>query len=108
MRRGDIIRAVGRGDFSNKPRPSLIVQADLFNEHHPSITVCPITSHVTGDALYRVPIAITLLNGLDRDSEIEVDRMQAIWLHRIRVVIGRSSDAVMKDVDRALRLRLDL
>lgn len=108
MRRGDIIRAVGRGDFSSKPRPSLIVQADLFNAHHPSLTVCPITSHVAGDALYRIPIARTAMNGLDRDSEIEIDRMQAIWLYRARGVIGHSSDMVMDAVDQALKLWLDL
>lgn len=108
MRRGDIVSTVGRGDFATKPRPALIVQADIFNDLHPAITVCPITSRATGDNLYRIPVAADALSGLVEDSEIEIDRMQAIWRQRIGRPIGRASDEVMFVVDQALRRWLEL
>lgn len=108
MKRGDIVSVAGKGDFSTKPRPALVVQSDLFNEHHPSVTVCPITSFVTGATLYRVPIRRDEENGLEEDSEIEIDRVQAIWRWRVRQRIGRASGFVALEVEHALRRWLDL
>ena len=108
MRRGEIVSTVGRGDFAGKPRPALVVQADMFNEHHPAVTVCPITSHATGDGLYRVPIDASDLTGLLDDSEIEIDRVQAIRRQRIGRRIGQASEATLELVDQALRRWLEL
>lgn len=108
MRRGDIVRTVGRGDFATKPRPALVVQADAFNEHHPAITVCPITSHLTGDIFYRVPVSADEISGLLDDSEIEIDRLQAIWRYRVREKIGAVPEEIMFSVDQALRRWLEL
>ena len=103
MRRGDVVSMVGKGDYSAKARPGLVVQANAFNDLHPAITVCPITSHVTGDGLFRVAIAPDAANGLRRESEIEIDRLQAVWRVRIQRTIGTASDDVMFAVDQALR-----
>jgi len=108
MKRGDIVSMIGRGDFSSKPRPGLIVQANAFNDFHPALTICPITSHITGDAFYRVAIAAEAESGLNRDSEVEVDRLQAIWRERIGQRIGAASNEVMFAVDQALRRWLAL
>lgn len=108
MKRGQIVTSVGRGDFSRKPRPSLVIQAEAFNMHHPAITVCPITSFETGDILYRVPIPRSDENGLLADSEIEIDLIQAIRRERIGSVIGTASDEIMFTVDQALRRWLAL
>ncbi|KQN26098.1 hypothetical protein ASE86_08040 [Sphingomonas sp. Leaf33] len=108
MRRGDIVAALGRGDFSNKPRPSLIVQAEPFNAHHPAITVCPITSEISGDSFYRVPVTAGDDTNLLMDSEIEIDLVQAIRRERLGRRIGVASDDVMFLVDQALRRWLAL
>ena len=42
MKRGDVITVALQGDFG-KPRPALVIQSDLFQDH-PSITLLPITS----------------------------------------------------------------
>ena len=106
--RGEIYAIAGAGDFSGKPRPGLIVQADLFNEFHPSITVCPLSSHLTNDGLYRIPILRDEINALKSDSEIEVDKVQSVWRQRVGRPIGRASDEVMAAVDVALRRWFDL
>lgn len=84
------------------------MQSDLFNPAHPSVTVCPISSTLTADRLYRIEIARTDENGLKLDCEIEVDKVQAIWLSRLGRRIGRASDPILFTVDEALRRWLDL
>ena len=108
MKRGDIVSTIGRGDFSKKPRPSLIVQADAFNAHHPAFTVCPITSEITGDSLYRIPISVDDETNLLADSEIEIDLVQAIRRDRVGGQIGKASNETMILVDQALRRWLAL
>lgn len=108
MRRGEIYVAAGKGDFSGKPRPSLIVQSDLFNDHHPSISVCPITSEMSGDFLQRVPISADQQTGLLADSEIQIDKMQVIKVARFGRFVGTAPDEVMTLVEDALRRWLDL
>ena len=108
MKRGDIVATVGRGDFSTKPRPSLVVQADAFNAFHPAITVCPITSDITGNHLYRVPIAADSATSLSTDGQVEIDLVQAIWRDRVGRHIGTASANTMILVDQALRRWLAL
>ena len=108
MNRGDIVSTIGKGDFSKKPRPSLIVQADAFNAHHPALTVCPITSEISGDSLYRIPVSATDQTNLLGDSEIEIDLVQAIRRERVGGLIGKASDDTMILVDQALRRWLAL
>jgi mRNA interferase MazF len=108
VRRGDIFSVAGSGGFAGKPRPALVVQTDLFNPNHPSITFCPISSHLTDDYLYRIPIFRDDQNGLKLDSEIEVDKVQAVWLKRIGRHIGIASGGVMSSVDDALKRWFDI
>jgi len=108
MKRGQIVSTVGCGDFSRKPRPSLVIQAELFNAFHPAITICPITSFESGDSFYRVPVPRSDENGLLADSEVEIDLIQAIRRERLGDVIGMASDEIMFSVDQALRRWLAL
>ena len=48
LKRGDFVVVALPGDYG-KPRPALIVQADLFNETHASVTVVP----VSGDPMWQ-------------------------------------------------------
>lgn len=48
MRRGDFVTVAIQSDYGKqgdygKPRPALVIQAELFNEHA-SVTVPPVTS----------------------------------------------------------------
>lgn len=108
MRRGDIYATVGKGDFSGKPRPSLIVQSNAFNPHHGAITVCPIASTRSNSTLFRVAIGADDETNLIADSEVEVDLIQAIRRERFGRRIGTASDDTMVLVDEALRRWLDL
>ncbi len=108
MKRGEIYTFVGKGDFSSKPRPGLIVQSDLFNDYHPSVSVCPITSSLTGDHLFRILIHRAEGNGLEADSEIEIDKLQSVRMTKVGQFVGALSGEELDIVDEALRLWLDL
>lgn len=106
--RGAIVLAAGPGDYSGKPRPFLVVQSDTFNPAHGSVTLCPLTSIPRGWSLFRVPVAVDLHNGLDKDSEVQVDKVQTLRRERIVRVVGHAAEATMELVDQGLRRWLDL
>lgn len=82
-----------------------MVQSDRFAEH-PPVTLLPITSHVVEAPLLR--IAIGTVSGLERPSQIQIDKPQTPRRERIGAVIGRADDATMVAVNRALTVFLGL
>lgn len=104
MRRGDVVTVSLPGDYG-KPRPALIIQADLFREH-PSVTVLPITSHIVEAPLLRIAIGPEC--GLDRQSQIQIDKAQTPRRERIGTIIGHADDATLHSVNRALTVFLGL
>lgn len=102
MRRGDLVLAAAKGDYG-QVRPCLVVQSDLLNPTHDSVAVCLVESGLlTGGSSFRIPVAPSLGNGLDRPSEVMIDKIAAIKVGRMRRTIGRLDDATMEAVDRAL------
>ena len=63
MTRGDLMTVVSSGDYG-KPRPALIVQADLY-AGHPSPTVLPLTSELHD----MPPIRVTVDPGGDDPAQ---------------------------------------
>ena len=104
MMRGDLVVVSLAGDYG-KPRPALVVQSDQFTEH-PSVTVLPITSHLVDSPLLRIDIGPG--NGLERPSQIQIDKPQTPRRERIGAVIGQAGDATMVAVNRALMVFLGL
>jgi len=104
VRRGDFVKVVTPGSYG-KPRPAVIVQSDLFNQH-PSISVLPLSSELRNAPLFRVRIEPTAMNGLDKTSEVMVDKIQTISIEKIGGEIGRASDEEMLAINRALAIFL--
>ena len=105
--RGDVVIAVVTGDYG-KPRPVVVVQSDLFNPTHPSIVVCPITSHFVESPLFRLTVSPDPSNGLRTESQIMIDKLTALRADRIRKRIGTLRPSELRDLDRALRVWLAL
>ena len=83
--------ASAAGDYG-KPRPALVVQSDLFNETHASVTVCPITSTLVDAPLFRVSVRPARTNGLPKPSQVMVDKVQTLRRERIaRRVVARTT-----------------
>ena len=104
MKRGDVITVALQGDFG-KPRPALVIQSDLFQDH-PSITLLPITSEQVDTPLFRRNLPANTRNGLRKDSQIMVDKSQTVSRARLGPVLGHLSREEMQYVDRALAVYL--
>ena len=101
MRRGDIVTVAFQGDFG-KPRPALIIQSDVFNETHATVTVLLMSSEIVDVPLFRITVVSTPENRLEKISQIQVDKIMTIRRDRIGAVIGRVDDETLVGVNRAL------
>ena len=108
MTRGAVVIVAARGPYTGKPRPALVVQADLFNPTHASITVCPITSDCVDAPLFRVTLAPGERTGLAAASQVMVDKVVSLPRAAIVREIGRCDADSLALVDDALRVWLDL
>ena len=108
MKRGALVLARAKGDYSGKPRPGVIVQSDLFNPTHQSITICPVTSQLVAAPLFRVPLTPTVSNGLKKPSQVMVDKVFSIRRKNIGTEIGALDRETMLQIDHALRSWLQL
>ncbi|HAL37428.1 MAG TPA: growth inhibitor PemK [Polaromonas sp.] len=104
MRRGDLVTIALQGDYG-KPRPALIIQSDLFSEH-PSVTVLPVTGELRAAPLFRIQIEPNETNGLQKPSDVMVDKAQSIPRERIGGVFGHVSEEEMLAVSRSLAVFL--
>ena len=105
--RGQIVLCVIAGDYG-KPRPALVIQSDLFNEAHPSITLLPITSQLIDTPLFRIPVKANKASGLNQNSQIMVDKITAVRRDRIRECIGKISPTILSKVEESLQRFLGL
>jgi mRNA interferase MazF len=101
--RGDVVVVAARGTYSGKPRPALVVQSDLFNETHSSVTVCPITSDCIDAPLFRISVPPGTRTGLRVSSQIMVDKVLSVPRASIAKTIGRCETTELATVDDALR-----
>lgn len=100
MRRGDLVTVAAPGDYG-KPRPALVIQSDLFDDV-PSVTLCLVTSTLRETPLFRITVDPSPENGLQRISQIQVDKVTTVARERVGGVIGRLDDAAMLKVNRSL------
>jgi mRNA interferase MazF len=107
MKRGDLVILTLAGDFG-KPRPALVVQSDLFNQEHPTITVAPLTSTIGDRPLFRLTVEPGPGNGLRVLSQIMIDKMNTIRRAKIGRVIGHLDEVTMQRVNRAAAMWLGL
>lgn len=97
-----------RGAYAGKPRPALLVQSDLFNPTHQSVTICPITSDCVDAPLFRISLPPGERTGLRVASQIMVDKIISVPRSAIGAEIGRCNDDELEAADDALRRWLGL
>jgi mRNA interferase MazF len=115
MRRGDIYSVdldPARGSEANKRRPAVIVSNDAANATarrlgRGVITVVPVTSNIERVYPFQVllPAAET---GLDRASKAKAEQVRSIAVERLDIRVGVVPNAIVLDIDEALRLHLGL
>lgn len=108
MTRGDIVVVTARGAYTGKPRPALVVQSDMFNDTHASVTICPITSDIIDAPLFRIALPPGPRTGLERPSQVMTDKIVSVPRTAVSRTIGRCDAGELESVGDAVRRWLDL
>lgn len=103
MKRGTIVVVAARGAHTGKPRPAVVVQSDLFNPTHSSITVCPVTSDCVDAPLFRLPLPPGPRTGLKAVSQVMIDKVVSVPRTSIGAEIGECTSAEIDALDQGLR-----
>ena len=104
--RGDFVTIAMQGDFG-KPRPALVVQANQFSEHN-SVTVLPVTSTLVPAPLLRVTLQPSAENGLQRPSQVMVDKAMTVKRDKLSPAFGRIDADALVEVERCLAVFLGI
>ncbi len=107
MKRGDVVLAAFSGDYG-KPRPAVVVQTDLANPTHASVVLCPLTSTLRDAPLFRLDVTPGPGTGLEKSSQIMVDKIGTLRRDRVGRVVGRLDDADLVRLNRSLAFWLGL
>ncbi|MDI9348727.1 MAG: type II toxin-antitoxin system PemK/MazF family toxin [Candidatus Symbiobacter sp.] len=107
MKRGEIWTVSGSGEYTNKPRPSVILQAVDFSVTE-SVVVSVLTSDLTIMTPHRVRINPDNQNGLQSPSLVMVDKIRAVKKSRFGKKIGDMSPSDLAEVNKILALLLGM
>lgn len=105
-RRGDFVTIAMQGDFG-KPRPALIVQSDQFSEHA-SVTVLLVSSALVDAPLLRVTVQPNPENGLQKPSQVMVDKAMTVKKDKLGEVFGQLNADGMLEIERRLAVFLGI
>jgi mRNA interferase MazF len=115
MRRGEIVSInfdPARGSEANKIRPAVIVSNDAANATATRlgrgvITVVPVTSNIT--RIYPFQVLLPAHEtGLPRDSKAQAEQIRSVSVERVGALLGQLPAALISELDRALRVQLEL
>ncbi|MCL2875098.1 MAG: type II toxin-antitoxin system PemK/MazF family toxin [Betaproteobacteria bacterium] len=106
MTRGDFVTISMQGDFG-KPRPALVVQSDLFSEHA-TVTVLPVTGTLVSAPIFRVTIQANTMNGLQKPSQVMVDKPMTVKRDKVGQAFGRIDVNAMVEIERRLAVFLGI
>lgn len=101
MKRGDLVTVAMQGNFG-KPRPALVIQSDIFNETHATITLLLISSQIVSAPVFRITLEPTLENGLNTICQIQVDKIMTVKRERIGQAFGQLDANILVRVNRAV------
>jgi mRNA interferase MazF len=108
VKRGTIVVVAARGPYTGKPRPAVIVQSDLFNPTHASVTVCPITSDIVDAPLFRLTLPPGSRTGLKAVCQVMLDKIVSVPRDAIAEEIGECDARELEATDEGLRRWLAL
>ncbi|MCH6472328.1 type II toxin-antitoxin system PemK/MazF family toxin [Sinomonas terrae] len=106
MIRGEIWTVAG-GVYASKPRPALVIQDDRYDATD-SVTVLPLTSHLVEAPLLRIPVQPSELSGLQRESQVMIDKLTTVRRSNVQSRIGRLAPTQLAAVERALLVFLGI
>ena len=106
MIRGDFVTIALQGDFG-KPRPAMVLQSDLFDAQE-TVTVLPVTSTFVAAPLFRVTIQPSDSNGLEKPSQVMVDKAMTVKRDKIGRILGHIDPGSMIEIERCVAVFLGI
>lgn len=106
MRRGDFVPIALQGDFG-KPRPALVIQSDQFVDSA-TVTVIPVTGSLVDAPLLRVTVQPDTRNGLQKPSQIMLDKVMTVKRDKVGSAFGRVDTNVLVEIERRLAVFLGI
>lgn len=106
MTRGDFVTIALQGEFG-KPRPALIIQANQFDQHA-TVAVLPVTSSLVAAPLLRTTLQPSAENGLQKPSQVMVDKAMTVKRDKVGPVFGRIDADALVEVERCLAMFLGI
>jgi mRNA interferase MazF len=104
MKRGELVTVAMPGDFG-KPRPALIIQANQFQDTG-TVTILLLSGMLVDAPLIRLTVQPKPTNGLQKPSQVMVDKAMSVKRERIGRVFGVLDDETMLSVTRTLAVFL--
>lgn len=111
IKRGDILLTnlePVTGSEQGGTRPVLVIQNNIFNIYSPTIIVAPITSKIYMKEYPQNVQFFSALSGLKKESTILLNQIRTIDKRRITKKIGTLPNEIMKKVDLAIKISLEL
>lgn len=101
--RGDIV-ILNIGGNIGKPRPALIIQADILNvdSRLQTTIILPITSELLNMQVIRYKIEPTNSNGLQNTSQVMIDKIMQVEKLKIQKSIGHVTNGQMNEIEARL------
>jgi mRNA interferase MazF len=96
------------GKEISKTRPVVVVSNDMNNRYSGTVTVLPVTSGNL-DKIY--PFEVSLPKGtgnLPKDSKVKADQIRTLDKARLVKRIGKLGDDEIREIEKAIRVHLDL
>lgn len=103
MKRGAIVIVAAKGAYTGKPRPAVVVQSDLFNPTHASVTICPITSDCVDAPLFRLTLPSGQRTGLKSVSQVMIDKIVSVPRAAVSTAIGQCSAGELDGIEDGMR-----
>lgn len=91
------------GSETQKQRPAVIVSNDISNKYLNRVQVIPLTSKV--DKLYPSEAYVTVTG---KQGKAMADQLATVSKQRLLKMIGRATRVEMLEIERAVRIQLEL
>ena len=106
MTRCDLVSIAVQGDFG-KPRSALVIQSDNFDSHA-TVTVLLVSDTLVDAPLFRITVQPTPGNGLQKASQIMVDKVMTVKRDKIGAAFGSLDSIHMLEIERCLAVFLGI
>jgi mRNA interferase MazF len=107
LKRGDLVIVSAPGSYG-KPRPSVIIQSDLYDGNG-SLTVLLMTTNTKPESpLIRHNILPTEANGLEGPTDVMIDKLFTVPRNRMGKRIGKLTPTQMAEITAELAVFLGM